>query len=180
MAKITYEDKEALNVNPEVANKNKVNASDLNEIKNVINSNDDILNANAEIISQIQNVGEVKQYTLTTIRSAFNTGAWRTMAQNYTTDVIPAGKYLVVLSCDLSSGQSGMGLATVRPYIDGADVYFGRNSVPTGSALMAVTTTFIKEFNTDATHTLNAQAYPLYYNVTGGCANMTYYFIKLK
>lgn len=44
MAKITYEDKEALNINSSVADKNKVNASDLNEIKNAVNSNDDTLN----------------------------------------------------------------------------------------------------------------------------------------
>lgn len=41
MAKITYEDKVALNVNPDIADINKVNASDLNEIKNAVNTNDD-------------------------------------------------------------------------------------------------------------------------------------------
>ena len=41
MAKITYENKVALNVNSDIADINKVNASDLNEIKNVVNENDD-------------------------------------------------------------------------------------------------------------------------------------------
>ena len=41
MAKITYTDKVALNVNSDIADINKVNASDLNEIKNVVNTNDD-------------------------------------------------------------------------------------------------------------------------------------------
>lgn len=41
MAKITYEDKVALNVNADVADVNKCNASDLNELKNVVNENDD-------------------------------------------------------------------------------------------------------------------------------------------
>ena len=41
MAKITYENKVALNVNSDIADINKVNASDLNEIKNVVNTNDD-------------------------------------------------------------------------------------------------------------------------------------------
>lgn len=40
MAKITYTDKVALNVNSEVADINKCNASDLNEIKTVVNTND--------------------------------------------------------------------------------------------------------------------------------------------
>lgn len=43
MAKITYENKVALNVNSDIADINKVNASDLNEIKNVVNENDDIV-----------------------------------------------------------------------------------------------------------------------------------------
>lgn len=41
MSKITYENKVALNVNSDIADINKVNASDLNEIKNVVNENDD-------------------------------------------------------------------------------------------------------------------------------------------
>lgn len=41
MAKITYENKVALNVNSDIADINKVNASDLNEIKEVVNTNDD-------------------------------------------------------------------------------------------------------------------------------------------
>lgn len=40
MAKITYDDKVALNVNQNIADENKVNAADMNEIKTVVNSND--------------------------------------------------------------------------------------------------------------------------------------------
>ena len=40
MAKITYENKEFLNKNENIADKNKVNDSDLNEIKEVVNEND--------------------------------------------------------------------------------------------------------------------------------------------
>lgn len=39
---ITYEDKEALNINSSVADKNKVNASDMNMIKETINNLTDI------------------------------------------------------------------------------------------------------------------------------------------
>lgn len=41
MAKITYENKVALNVNPDIPDVNKCNAIDLNEIKEVVNTNDD-------------------------------------------------------------------------------------------------------------------------------------------
>ena len=40
MSKITYQNKVALNENPSVADINKVKAGDLNEIKNVVNAND--------------------------------------------------------------------------------------------------------------------------------------------
>lgn len=49
MAKITYTDKAALNVNSDIADINKCNASDLNEIKNVVNTNDD----NAGLLSNL-------------------------------------------------------------------------------------------------------------------------------
>lgn len=39
MAQITYTDKTALNVNGDIADTNKVNASDMNEIKSVVNGN---------------------------------------------------------------------------------------------------------------------------------------------
>lgn len=41
MSKITYTDKVALNINQDVADVNKCNATDLNEIKQVVNENDD-------------------------------------------------------------------------------------------------------------------------------------------
>lgn len=40
MAKITYEDKVAVNVNPGISDINKVNADDMNEIKRVVNDNE--------------------------------------------------------------------------------------------------------------------------------------------
>jgi hypothetical protein len=39
MAQITYTDKTALNINGDIADTNKVNASDMNEIKSVVNGN---------------------------------------------------------------------------------------------------------------------------------------------
>ena len=39
MAQITYADKTAMNVNSSIPDINKVNASDMNEIKSVVNGN---------------------------------------------------------------------------------------------------------------------------------------------
>ena len=43
MAKIQYEDKEQLNVNETIPAKNKCMANDMNEIKNIVNGNDDLV-----------------------------------------------------------------------------------------------------------------------------------------
>lgn len=40
MAQITFEDKVSLNINPSIPAKNKVQSDDINEIKDVINEND--------------------------------------------------------------------------------------------------------------------------------------------
>ena len=48
MSKITYADKVTLKENPNVADVNKIKAGDLNEIKNVVNANDDKFNYTQE------------------------------------------------------------------------------------------------------------------------------------
>lgn len=59
MSKITYDNKVTLNENPNVADVNKVKADDLNEIKNVVNANDD-------------NVGDIANLKTTDISSVVN------------------------------------------------------------------------------------------------------------
>lgn len=56
MAKITYDTKEALNENADILDKYKCNASDLNEIKSVVNTNDDNSTANSESIGTLSNL----------------------------------------------------------------------------------------------------------------------------
>ena len=59
MSKITYADKVTLNENPNVADVNKVKADDLNEIKNVVNANDnnvgDLADLKTDDVSSIVN-----------------------------------------------------------------------------------------------------------------------------
>jgi hypothetical protein len=54
MAKITYNDKTTLNPQPSISNENKVTSDDMNEIKNVVNTNDDNTNANTTSIENLQ------------------------------------------------------------------------------------------------------------------------------
>ena len=69
MAKITYEDKEFLNKNENIADKNKVNDTDLNQIKEVVNENNDNIGDLSELntadkssvagaINELTNIGK--------------------------------------------------------------------------------------------------------------------------
>lgn len=53
MAKITYEDKQNLTTDPELLRINKVIDDDMNEIKQVVNANDDTLNAVLQPLNKI-------------------------------------------------------------------------------------------------------------------------------
>lgn len=53
MSKITYTDKQFLNQNPNIPDINKCNDTDMNEIKQVVNANDDTLN-------EVVNIGFAK------------------------------------------------------------------------------------------------------------------------
>ena len=64
MAKITYENKVALNVNSDIADVNKCNATDLNEIKNVVNENDDNTTNNSNAIGNLSNLNTTNKNNL--------------------------------------------------------------------------------------------------------------------
>lgn len=64
MAKITYENKVALNVNSDIADVNKCNATDLNEIKNVVNTNDDNTTNNSNAIGNLSNLNTTEKSNL--------------------------------------------------------------------------------------------------------------------
>lgn len=55
MAKITYDDKSTINPQPSVADANKVTSDDMNEIKQVVNENDDNTIANTTAITNLGN-----------------------------------------------------------------------------------------------------------------------------
>lgn len=66
MAKITYTDKVALNENTAIQDINKVKAEDLNEIKTVVNTNDDETTQNTQKITTIeQNIGDLTSLNTT-------------------------------------------------------------------------------------------------------------------
>lgn len=64
MAKITYENKVALNVNSDIADVNKCNATDLNEIKEVVNTNDDNTTNNSNAIGNLSSLNTTSKNNL--------------------------------------------------------------------------------------------------------------------
>lgn len=91
MAKITYNDKSFLNQNPSIADENKVNDTDLNEIKNVVNTNDDnstnALNALAgDVLWTNPNPNAVFGSTTITIANKNDYVYFEVFAKNYYLD----------------------------------------------------------------------------------------------
>lgn len=64
MAKITFENKVALNVNSDIADVNKCNATDLNEIKEVVNTNDDNTTNNSNAIGNLSSLNTTDKNNL--------------------------------------------------------------------------------------------------------------------
>ena len=62
MSKITYTNKSTLNPQPSIANENKVTSNDMNEIKSVVNENDD----------NIGNLSNLKTTTKTSVVDSIN------------------------------------------------------------------------------------------------------------
>lgn len=120
-------------------------------------------------------------YILSPIGTSYAVNGWRTMASNYTTEVIPAGTYLIIFKFTVSSGQPGQGLTTTRAVIDGSEISpIARISIPTGGATMSGMIVAPVTFSTNTTHTLNGHTYPLYQAITRGTQNLSYSFLRLK
>lgn len=84
MSKITYVDKVTLNENTSIADINKVKASDLNEIKTVVNQNDDNTTTNTTEINTLKTSIEEINTNIETLNSKFE----------YSTDEQLIGKWM--------------------------------------------------------------------------------------
>ena len=113
MAKITYADKVALNENADVADINKCKYSDMNEIKAVVNANDDVLNS--LIDKTIYSMTPDTKSTQLAVRT------WVSILNDWsqTTKNLNAGKYLVNVyaSMVMDSGSSVI-TADIAGYVD--------------------------------------------------------------
>lgn len=92
MAKIQYENKEQLNVNETIPAKNKCMANDMNEIKNVVNENDDLVGdlSTLETIEKSSVVGALNEL--------YNNMQKHMISASFTTDIEPTPQQYVELS----------------------------------------------------------------------------------
>lgn len=95
MAKITYENKVALNVNSDIADKNKCNAADLNEIKEVVNTNDDNTTTNTNNIANNEaNIGTLSGLNTTNKNNLVGAINEVNNKFNYSTEEQVIGKWI--------------------------------------------------------------------------------------
>lgn len=172
LTQITYNDKSNYQ-SSSLANEYKVSASDMNEIKGVVNGACTQVDTNTSDIATL-NAGTVYDYSLTAKTGSFSAGSWQTLCDDFTTDSIPAGKYLLIGS--ISMGAAANGLTSVDLVLDSARI--GTNSritIPLASGLlMTANTCYVVTFNSASTHKLNFDSYA---NVQINNVSSPHYFI---
>ena len=114
ITKITYDNKQQLNANSSVAAINKCQASDLNEIKTVVNTNAD-------------NLGDLSSLTTSVNTSIVDSiNSLRTQKVLFTGPTYPNASQTAQLSENISSQNNGVVLVW-SPYIDGEAQDWGYN-----------------------------------------------------
>lgn len=128
------------------------------------------------INNELNNHGDCYGYTLTKVNNTLATGSWIPIAEDFTTPVLPKGKYLLYFTATL--GGKTNGVATLNPALDGNRLgATTRQTIP----ICDLTTTgqcfWYKEFTSDSTHTVNIYQYS---NVETTVSYANAYFVKLN
>ena len=119
--KINYEDKVTLNSNPLIADINKVKADDMNEIKNVVNANADIMQGlkGTVLWTNTNHTSSFASQTITLDVSMSNFDCYEIIYRNvngenvfYNTGKIPKNHGCRLLDFYVSGGNFGLGART--------------------------------------------------------------------
>ena len=130
------------------------------------------------LILRISNMFEINTYIMTPITSEFSANQWNEIIYNYVTDTLSKGKYLLIFSFTYENGQEGS-LTTTRLQIDGIELSpQTRATIPLNRKTLSGQIVTVIEFESDSTHTFNAQTYPSAL-LTGGCQFANCKLIKL-
>lgn len=125
MSKITYTDKVALNVNSDIADVNKCNATDLNEIKDVVNTNDD----NMGLLSYLNttNKGSIVN-SINEVNNKFNysteeqvIGTWtngKPIYRKVVTGTVPKSDYYPTVATGITNLDKVISISVVLAYGD--------------------------------------------------------------
>lgn len=118
-------------------------------------------------VNEVLNKRRQWDYQLSLKTNSLN--AWSEIATTLTTDVIPAGKYIILYSATYNG--TGNGYATINPALDGTRLLdFTRASLPVVKGLFtSAQSTVYQEFKTDSTHTVNIYIYSTGSGSASGC-----------
>jgi hypothetical protein len=100
-------------------------------------------------------------YTLTRKTDEINSGAWLPLADDLETDVIPAGKYLMLYTATVTGKSNELGISTFNPFLgENRTSTSTRQTIP---VIAGYSTTgqcvFQTEFTEDAKHIINLYQY---------------------
>lgn len=168
MEVITYTDKTTINVNPGVPANMKCQASDMNEIKQVVNNNSngvgnlsDLSTPNKTSIVNAINSIENNFYDVKATKKTTNLGtnSWVDMATAKSVD-LKSGTYILICNFTIQGAASGSGIASARITINGVEQKIARETVNISGTLASsgsITTSLVLE--NDTTVSLNSQVY---------------------
>lgn len=146
---ITYSDKQAMGTQPSIPDVNKVTDADMNEIKSVVNNN----------ASEIGAIGEIREYTLNRKTTTLSGGSWQEMVTQVTTDVIPAGTYLILFKGVIGGTTSDTNIISLEPWLDNYGSAYNRTTIPMTQLTSAFQVWRILTPQTDSTHTMTIKGY---------------------
>ena len=127
------------------------------------------------INSELTKHGKCYGYNLTKVSDTLTTGSWLKIVEDFTTPVLPKGKYLIFFTSTLSG--KGTGVATLNPALDGNRLGAStRQTIPICSLTTSGQCFWYMEFKSDSTHTVNIYQYS---NVETTVSYGAVYFIKL-
>ena len=141
--------------------------------------NDDNLNLLQDNIEEefLKN-GTKYGYTLSKIDGNIETGAWVPLAEDFKTDIIPAGKYLVLYVATVTGKSNALGIATLNPFL--GEYRTSNTTRQTIPVIAGYATTgqcvFQTEFTEDAEHILNLYQYA---NQEVTVTNVSVFFYKI-
>jgi hypothetical protein len=104
------------------------------------------------------------------------TNQWSAIAENYTTPIIPAGRYLIAFRTTMLG--AGGGVSTINPCLDGTRLHATlRTTIPIVNGLRSSAQSDVyRDFTEETTHTVNIDAYS---NVGVTPENVEVWFIRL-